>query len=189
MFRGAILLAFSVASAAIVLNYGAQYPDLANGFWRLASDLDHILILGAISVAAIQLPRKTRWLTFGAALAIAVLAAYLTTRGLELPERQLTMMLALFVIGAIGASSGSLLVWLGPFAALATLFVGHAATDARPNDNLMFLSGLGLSALLLLLLGAAVADIADSIDSGLTKRLAAGISGAGAYLLLQTYVV
>lgn len=181
-------LVVAAAAAALAWFGGQSAPALRAGFLRLDGALDEMLILATLGLIAAGLSNAGRALAFGVTLGALVIAAYLTTRGLELPERSLSIMLALFIIGLIGAVGGRFMDWLSPIAALAGLVIGHALTNARPSGDPIFLAGLALGAAALMALGAAIASAAEEAEGGASRRLAAGVAGIGLYLIVGAYV-
>lgn len=187
--RIVLLLAAVAAAVAFAMHFGAGDASFAAGFWRLRGDLDEMLILGGVGLAAMRASGRARSITFALALGGVALSAYLTARGLELPDMRLATVLALLLIGLLGAGSGAWLDYLTPFAALAALLVGHAATDARPSSDFGFLAGLSLAAAALLALGALIHEAAEALDAGLARRVAAAVAGVGAYLLTRDFLL
>ncbi len=184
-----LLIAAIAAAVAFAWHFGRTEAAFGSGFWLLSRELDYMIILATIGLCATRVDGQARWITVGLAIGLAVLSAFLTRRGLELPDVKVAVMIALLILGAIGASGGKWLGYLAPFAALAALLVGHAATDARPSSNLMFLAGFVLASATLVALGAAIAEGAERLDGGLARRVAAGVAGVGAYLLTDAFLL
>lgn len=183
--RFVLFAAIAAVLAAVGYHFGQTDGLLANGFYRLLARDESLIALATTGLVAARLGDRF-WLGAVIALIVAVATAFLTARGLELPETRAMTVLSLLALGVLGAMART------PNAAIALLFIalgglihGHVLTDDLGGaGEFRFLGGLALGVGAAIFGGAAVAAGADNIGGGLTAKIAAGVAGVGLFLTL-----
>lgn len=174
------------AAVAVIIHFGGQSDAFALGVDRPFQRAVSMMAFFAVGLIGWRLGAGGSIAVLIGVIGGAAIAAFLTGRGLELPEMGLIAPIALALSGALAAwptrlSSGLSLV----VAALVGITHGHLLSDGfAAAQDLMFLGGVAIGVSALTLGGCLIGEAAGKLLDGLGERIGAALAGVGVYLTL-----
>lgn len=175
-----------IAVIAFALQFGPQDPSFQRSFSLPRDRIEIVLVLAGAGLFATQLRAPPFWLGLIGVLALTVAAAFLTTRGLRLPDAPLATAAIAVVIGGAIAYGRAPESWMGALLlAVAALLAGHALGGrvAAPPDAALFAGGLALGVAAVALAGALIGLVAERLPAlaWLVPAVGGAIAGVGLY--------
>lgn len=181
-----VVLAVSMAAlVAVIIHFGGANDAFAQGVNRPFARLISMMAFFAVGLIGWRLGAGGLVAVMIGVVAGALLSAFLTGRGLDLPEMRIAGPLALVLAGAAASWPGSISSGAAVLiAALVGVTHGHLLSDGlTAAQDLSFLGGVGIGCAALALGGCLTGEAVSRVVSGLGERLGAALAGVGLYLM------
>lgn len=180
-----VAAAFLFSGVADAHTFGAQGAGFAEGLAHPFMGVDHLLVMIAVGLWAVQVGGRAVWLIPAIFMAVMAMGAGLAHLGLNLPYVETAIGLSVVGLGLMVAAASNLSCGIGVLmVALFALFHGHAHGLEMPEAGapLAYAAGFLLATLSLHLVGLGLGYAARS----LTKALKFGgiaMAATGVYWL------